>query len=129
MGISESYSSKKNEDICKLNDGTVTNVGQAFEKNYLDYCMDLDPKICEEINGNWQECVPPGCDPSGICIMVECIVHDACVLYDEKIYQQEIELQEFQRNITNVSIIGMVIIGIALVYKLWKNKNKKTLET
>ncbi len=125
----ESYGSTQNENLCRQHGGEIKNFGEAYNYEYLDNCLNLNSDLCNEINGSWKECIPPDCsDLSKPCPTVTCLGYDVCLLKDEKIFQQEKEIQEFQKKIAIVVIIGLIVIGIILIYKLWKNKKNSVLE-
>jgi hypothetical protein len=77
--------STQSEESCKDEGGRISNFGQAYELEYLDYCLDLSPEICNEIKGVWKDCIPPVCnDLSKPCPTVLCIGYDVCQLYEQK---------------------------------------------
>ena len=127
--FTDANASSQNEEICIQNGGNLKNFGNAMGE-YLDYCMDLNPNSCDEINGTWRNCVGSNCpDISRPCTSVQCIAYDVCVLYDEDAFQQEIEQQITTIQFTNVIIAGAIITSIMLIYIIWKTGKKKTPQT
>jgi hypothetical protein len=89
----------QNEELCKDNGGTINNSGKAYELENLDYCLDLNPETCSEINGVWEDCIPPDCsDLSKPCPTVLCIEYDVCKLSEKENSFEETHSMPNQKN-------------------------------